>query len=78
MQNKTIVDGLKPYALGEKLRTLRLRKSHGPSRTGPAYGAVRSHVIETGTGKIISDLAHSTEDRNGIRRRPRSFFCRRT
>jgi len=29
MVNKTIVEGLRPYALGEKLRTLRLRKSMG-------------------------------------------------
>lgn len=29
MVNKTIVDGLRPYALGEKLRALRLRKSMG-------------------------------------------------
>ena len=29
MVNKTIEDGLKPYALGEKLTTLRLRKSMG-------------------------------------------------
>jgi hypothetical protein len=29
MTNKTITEGLKPYNVGEKLRTLRLRKSMG-------------------------------------------------
>lgn len=36
--NKTIVEGLKPYGLGEKLRTLRLKKSMGLVELGKHTG----------------------------------------
>jgi transcriptional regulator with XRE-family HTH domain len=36
--NKTIVDGLKPYGLGEKLKTLRLKKSMGLVELGKHAG----------------------------------------
>ena len=36
--NKTITEGLKPYALGEKLRGLRLKKSMGLVQLGQHTG----------------------------------------
>lgn len=56
MLNKTIVDGLKPYALGEKLRTLRLRKSMGLVELGRHTGLSAAMLSKLERGKLFPTL----------------------
>jgi transcriptional regulator with XRE-family HTH domain len=56
MINKTIVDGLKPYALGEKLRTLRLRKSMGLVELGKHTGLSAAMLSKLERGKLFPTL----------------------
>ena len=67
MVNTTIVEGLRPYALGEKLRTLRLRKSMGLVELGQTYGSFVSDALKTGTREAVSYVAHTTSYCNGVR-----------
>ena len=54
--NKTIVDGLRPYALGEKLRTLRLRKSMGLVELGKHTGLSAAMLSKLERGKLFPTL----------------------
>jgi transcriptional regulator with XRE-family HTH domain len=56
MVNKTIEDGLKPYALGEKLRTLRLRKSMGLVELGKHTGLSAAMLSKLERGKLFPTL----------------------
>ena len=56
MVNKTIEDGLKPYALGEKLRTLRLRKSMGLVELGQHTGLSAAMLSKLERGKLFPTL----------------------
>ncbi len=56
MINKTIVDGLKPYALGEKLRTLRLKKSLGLVELGRHTGLSPAMLSKLERGKLFPTL----------------------
>jgi len=56
MVNKTIEDGLKPYALGEKLRTLRLRKSMGLVNLGKHTGLSAAMLSKLERGKLFPTL----------------------
>jgi transcriptional regulator with XRE-family HTH domain len=56
MVNKTIEDGLKPYALGEKLRTLRLRKSMGLVELGEHTGLSAAMLSKLERGKLFPTL----------------------
>jgi transcriptional regulator with XRE-family HTH domain len=56
MINKTIVDGLRPYALGEKLRTLRLRKSMGLVELGKHTGLSAAMLSKLERGKLFPTL----------------------
>ena len=56
MVNKTIEDGLKPYALGEKLRTLRLRKSLGLVELGKHTGLSAAMLSKLERGKLFPTL----------------------
>lgn len=56
MLNKTIVDGLKPYALGEKLRALRLRKSMGLVELGKHTGLSPAMISKLERGKLFPTL----------------------
>jgi transcriptional regulator with XRE-family HTH domain len=56
MVNKTIDDGLKPYALGEKLRTLRLRKSMGLVELGKHTGLSAAMLSKLERGKLFPTL----------------------
>lgn len=56
MVNKTIVDGLQPYALGEKLRTLRLRKSMGLVELGKHTGLSAAMLSKLERGKLFPTL----------------------
>ena len=56
MINKTIEDGLKPYALGEKLRTLRLRKSMGLVELGKHTGLSAAMLSKLERGKLFPTL----------------------
>src|SRR5689334_19023482 len=56
MLNKTIVDGLKPYALGDKLRTLRLRKSMGLVELGKHTGLSPAMISKLERGKLFPTL----------------------
>jgi len=54
--NKTIVEGLQPYALGEKLRTLRLRKSMGLVELGKHTGLSAAMLSKLERGKLFPTL----------------------
>ncbi|MGA7443385.1 MAG: helix-turn-helix transcriptional regulator, partial [Candidatus Sulfotelmatobacter sp.] len=56
MMNKTIVEGLRPYALGEKLRTLRLRKSMGLVELGKHTGLSAAMLSKLERGKLFPTL----------------------
>ena len=56
MVNKTIVDGLRPYALGEKLRSLRLRKSMGQVELGKHTGLSAAMLSKLESGKLFPTL----------------------
>jgi transcriptional regulator with XRE-family HTH domain len=54
--NKTIAEGLHPYALGEKLRTLRLRKSMGLVELGKHTGLSAAMLSKLERGKLFPTL----------------------
>ena len=54
--NKTITEGLKPYNLGEKLRTLRLRKSMGLVELGKHAGLSPAMLSKLERGKLFPTL----------------------
>ena len=56
MINKTILEGLRPYALGEKLRTLRLRKSMGLVELGRHTGLSAAMLSKLERGKLFPTL----------------------
>ena len=56
MINETIVNGLKPYALGEKLRTLRLKKSMGLVELGKHTGLSPAMLSKLERGKLFPTL----------------------
>lgn len=56
MVNKTIADGLKPYAVGEKLRALRLRKSMGLVELGKHTGLSAAMLSKLERGKLFPTL----------------------
>lgn len=56
MENKTIMEGLKPYALGEKLRTLRLKKSMGLVELGKHTGLSAAMLSKLERGKLFPTL----------------------
>ncbi len=51
--NKTITEGLKPYALGEKLRGLRLKKSMGLVQLGKHTGLSPAMLSKLENGKLV-------------------------
>jgi transcriptional regulator with XRE-family HTH domain len=54
--NKTIADGLKPYGVGEKLRTLRLKKSMGLVELGQHTGLSPAMLSKLERGKLFPTL----------------------
>jgi transcriptional regulator with XRE-family HTH domain len=56
MSNKTIEEGLRPYALGEKLRALRLRKSMGLVELGKHTGLSAAMLSKLECGKLFPTL----------------------
>src|SRR5689334_23791671 len=56
MLNKTIVEGLKPYTIGEKLRTLRLRKSLGLVQLGKHTGLSPAMLSKLERDKVFPTL----------------------
>ncbi|MBZ5720080.1 MAG: helix-turn-helix domain-containing protein, partial [Acidobacteriia bacterium] len=54
--NETIVEGLRPYALGEKLRSLRLRKSMGLVELGKHTGLSAAMLSKLERGKLFPTL----------------------
>jgi len=56
MGNKTIEDGLRPYAIGEKLRSLRLRKSMGLVELGNHTGLSAAMLSKLERGKLFPTL----------------------
>ena len=54
--NNTIVEGLKPYALGEKLRNLRLKKSLGLVELGRHTGLSPAMLSKLESGKLFPTL----------------------
>jgi transcriptional regulator with XRE-family HTH domain len=54
--NPTIVEGLKPYGLGEKLRNLRLRKSMGLVELGRHTGLSAAMLSKLERGKLFPTL----------------------
>jgi transcriptional regulator with XRE-family HTH domain len=56
MSSKTINDGLRPYAIGEKLRGLRLRKSMGLVELGKHTGLSAAMLSKLERGKLFPTL----------------------
>jgi transcriptional regulator with XRE-family HTH domain len=56
MLNRTIVEGLEPYRLGEKMRTLRLRKSMGLVELGKHTGLSPAMLSKLERGKLFPTL----------------------
>ncbi len=56
MVNQTIVEGLEPYRLGEKIRTLRLRKSMGLVELGKHSGLSPAMLSKLERGKLFPTL----------------------
>lgn len=56
MNNPTIVEGLQPYAIGEKLRLLRLRKSMGLVELGRHTGLSAAMLSKLERGKLFPTL----------------------
>ncbi len=56
MVNPTVVEGLKPYAIGEKLRGLRLRKSMGLVELGKHTGLSAALLSKLERGKLFPTL----------------------
>ncbi len=54
--NKTISDGLRPYALGEKLRGLRLKKSMGLVELGKHTGLSPAMLSKLERGRLFPTL----------------------
>jgi len=54
--NRTITEGLKPYALGEKLRGLRLKKSMGQVELGKHTGLSPAMLSKLESGKLFPTL----------------------
>ncbi len=54
--NSTITEGLKPYALGEKLRTLRLKKSMGLVELGKHTGLSPAMLSKLECGRLFPTL----------------------
>jgi len=54
--NKTITDGLKPYALGEKLRGLRLKKSMGLVQLGKHTGLSPAMLSKLENGRLVPTI----------------------
>ena len=68
--NNTIVEGLKPYALGEKLRNLRLKKSMGLVELGKHSGLSPAMLSKLERGKLFPTLPNPAADCHGVRSRP--------
>lgn len=56
MVNETITEGLRPYGLGEKLRTLRLRKSMGLVELGKHTALSAAMLSKLERGKLFPTL----------------------
>jgi transcriptional regulator with XRE-family HTH domain len=56
MLNQTIVDGLEPYHVGEKIRTLRLRKSMGLVELGKHTGLSPAMLSKLERAKLFPTL----------------------
>jgi quercetin dioxygenase-like cupin family protein/DNA-binding XRE family transcriptional regulator len=54
--NNTITEGLKPYAIGEKLRTFRLKKSMGLLELGQHTGLSSAMLSKLERGKLFPTL----------------------
>ena len=54
--NKTITEGLKPYALGEKLRGLRLKKSMGLVQLGKHTGLSPAMLSKLENGRLVPTI----------------------
>src|SRR5579884_4008050 len=54
--NKTLTEGLKPYALGEKLRGLRLKKSMGLVQLGKHTGLSPALLSKLERGRLFPTL----------------------
>jgi transcriptional regulator with XRE-family HTH domain len=56
MMNETIREGLRPYAVGEKVRILRLRKSMGLVQLGKHTGLSPATLSKLERGKLLATL----------------------
>ncbi|HMK22121.1 MAG TPA: helix-turn-helix transcriptional regulator, partial [Terriglobales bacterium] len=56
MISQTVIDGLKPYAIGEKIRTMRLKKSMGLVELGNHTGLSAALLSKLERGKLFPTL----------------------
>ena len=68
--SQTITDGVKPYAIGEKIRTLRLKKSMGLVELGEHTGLSAALLSKLERGNLFPTLPAPAADRIGFQCRP--------
>src|SRR5689334_14231490 len=56
MENRTVVEGIRPYALGEKLKTLRLRKGMALAELGKHTGLSAAMLSKLEREKLFPTL----------------------
>lgn len=56
MVSQTVIDGLRPYSIGEKIRTLRLRKKMGLVELGKHTGLSAALLSKLERGKLFPTL----------------------
>ena len=71
MLSKTLQDGLHDYAIGAKIRALRLKKKIGLVELGKHTGLSPALLSKIERGRLFPDAADAAARRAGLRRRPR-------
>jgi transcriptional regulator with XRE-family HTH domain len=61
--SQSITDGLKPYSIGEKIRTLRLKKGMGFVELGKHTGLSAALLSKLERDKLFSDSPYPAADR---------------
>src|SRR6187397_395808 len=76
MLSATLEAGLSDYAIGAKIRALRLKKKMGLVELGRHFRAVAGVTVEARKGAPVPDAADAAADRARLQRRPRLFLRR--
>ena len=69
MLSATLQKGLSEYAIGAKIRSLRLKKKMGLVELGPSHRAVSGAAVQDRARAVVSDAADAAAHRAGLQRR---------